>query len=79
MQAYWVIKSVDVAGDSDVSLLFSLVGMGDFLVLERSEETLGHGVVPAVCFSAHALDKAMCGEAAREFGAGILAAAIGMQ
>ena len=74
-----MIESMDVAGDSDVSLLFSLVGMGDILVLERSEETLSHGVVPAVCLSAHALEETMCGEAAREFGAGILAAAIGMQ
>ena len=47
------------------------------LGLEQMEEGLGHSVVPAVSFTAHALHEAVLGDPLSEAGAGILHAAIG--
>jgi len=55
MQAGGVVEVDDVVGD--VALGLSVVGVGlapEQLHLEVEEEALGHDVVPAVAFAAHA-------------------------
>ena len=48
------------------------------LGLEQMEEGLGHSVVPAVSFAAHALYEAVLGDPLSETGASVLHAALGI-
>src|SRR5438128_166005 len=50
----------------------------DELDLQRREETLGHGVVPAIAPAAHAAHDPVLGQGALVVAAGVLTAAIGM-
>src|SRR2546428_9148164 len=50
----------------------------DELDLQRREETLGHGVVPAIAPAAHAAHDPVLGQDALVVAAGVLTAAIGM-
>ena len=79
MQARWVVEAVDIAGDGGVRIGLGVIHAGDFLVLERGKEALGHCVVPAVAFAAHARHDTVRAYRLAERFAGVLAAAIGVE
>jgi len=79
MQAKWVVEAVDIAGDCRVRGSFCCVGSGGLLGLERGEKALGHRVVPAVAFPAHACHQAKRCQRSAEILAGVLASAVGVK
>ena len=77
MQAYVVVEPDDVVGD--VSYSFAVIGVVTLpyaLHLEIQEESLHDGVVPAVCFAAHAGAQSVSGQQSTMSIAGILATAV---
>ncbi len=79
MQTRGVVEAVDVVSDGAVGLSLAGIRPRGFFGLERGEEALGDGVVPAIALAAHAGHEAEWSEGAGEVGAGVLATAIGME
>src|SRR5680860_689910 len=79
MPAYAVIEDLEVLEDRLACLCAGdEVSLVDEFHFERGKEALGHGVVPAVAFTAHAAREVMCGQQVAVGGGCILAAAVGV-
>src|SRR3990172_11071377 len=79
MPALPVVPGLDVGEDRLTGgVAGAPVGLEDQLYLQRGEEALGDGVVPAVAFLAHARDEPVRRQERLVGAAGVLAAAIGV-
>src|SRR5258706_6031847 len=74
-----IVEDLDVLEDRVARLCArDEIGVEDEVVLQRREEALSDGVVPAIALATHALHDAVLFERAAIVGARVLAAAIGV-